>query len=350
MAPRDAPRLLLTLDLGGDEQRALLHFLHGSGVEPILSVAVARSLETVDIAWIPGDLSPEILDLPGLAWVHCGHAGIEGHLPPGAFRPGLAITSASGRSTQALAEHALYLMMDLAYGGNALRRYRRWRLFRAPPPDQRRALWRRTVGIVGLGHVGTRLADICSALGMRVLGFRRRDLPAPASVERCWSLDRGDRIAELAGQCEFLVLTASLNDRSHHIVDAEALAALPQGAFLVNIGRGGLLDQAALLRALDGKHLGGAALDVFDEEPLRPSSPLWTHPRIVMSPHRVPRQIDRDARHRDLLERNLDRFRRGEPLLNRIEPADAYTLKAPRRPWSMRDRLWAKVSGRFGPR
>lgn len=241
-------------------------------------------------------------------------------------------------------------MMDLAYGGNALRRYRRWRLFRAPPPDQRRALWRRTVGIVGMGHVGSRLAEICSALGMRVLGFRRRDIPPPAAVESCWSLERGDRIAELAGRCEFLVLTASLNDRSHHLVDAEALAAMPRSAFLVNIGRGGLVDQAALLRALDSGHLAGAGLDVFDEEPLRPTSRLWAHPRVVMSPHRVPRQIDRDSRHRDLLEANLDRFRRGEPLLNRVEAGDAYTRQPPRRGWSIADRLWARIANRLGPR
>lgn len=125
-----------------------------------------------------------------------------------------------------------------------------------------------------------------------------------------------------------------------------ALAALPRGAFVINIARGGLLDESALLSALDAGHLGGAGLDVFAVEPLPVESRLWRHPRVIMSPHATPRQVDREARHYAILVENLARFQRGDPLINALGPADAWQPPvAVQR--SLLDRLWRRLSPRL---
>jgi phosphoglycerate dehydrogenase-like enzyme len=334
------------LDLGAPWQARLIDAARAAGWEVLMPPQHAHPpLQTV-VAWLPGDPPLEIYALPKLRWIHGGHAGLERGLRPGCLRPGLALTSAAGRSAQALAEHAVYLMMDLAYAGERLRRLRRWHLYAAPDPTQRRALWQRTVGVVGMGHVGQRLVELARALGMRVRAWRRRDLPFPPGVDAGFSAAAGDRFSEFLAPCEFLVLAASLNDHSRQLIDATALAALPRGAFVINIARGGLLDESALLSALDAGHLGGAGLDVFAVEPLPIESRLWRHPRVIMSPHATPRQVDREARHYAILVENLARFQRGDALINALGPADAWQPPvAVQR--SLLDRLWRRLSPRL---
>jgi phosphoglycerate dehydrogenase-like enzyme len=171
------------------------------------------------------------------------------------------------------------------------------------------------VGLVGLGGIGTAVARRCRALGMRVSAVRRTPGRAlPPGVE--WVGGPGQMRA-LARRSDVLVVAAPHTARTRRLVDAAVLAALPRGAYVVNVARGELIDEAALEAALDG-HLGGAVLDVFEREPLPDASPLWGHPRVLVSPH-VSGVSDRFwARETALLVDNIRRYREGRRLRNLV--------------------------------
>ena len=138
----------------------------------------------------------------------------------------------------------------------------------------------KTVCVLGCGSVGTACAERFGGMGCRVIGVNRTQRENPA-FETTFSFDE---MAAARGAADIVVVTLPLNDETRHLLDAERLAQMKEGAILINIARGPLVDSDALLAALDAR-LGGAALDVFDTEPLPADSPLWEHPKLLLTPH-----------------------------------------------------------------
>jgi phosphoglycerate dehydrogenase-like enzyme len=169
----------------------------------------------------------------------------------------------------------------------------------------------RTVGIVGFGAIGAEVARLAQAFGMHPIGLRR----SPRGDEVCpvWG---NDRLHELLGAVDDLVLCASLNTSSHGMIGAAELALLQPGAHIVNVGRGQLIDESALVEALTSGRVAAAALDVFTTEPLPNESPLWSLPNVIVTPHTAgatPLAAERAAQ---VFVRNLTRWAEGEQLLN----------------------------------
>jgi phosphoglycerate dehydrogenase-like enzyme len=154
-----------------------------------------------------------------------------------------------------------------------------------------------------------------------VSGLRRSDTPPPDGVAR--SVRPADFRDELR-EMDALVLAAPLTADTHHLIAAPELAALPRGALVVNIARGPLIDEAALAEALASGHLGGAALDVTEREPLPPDSPLWTLPNVLLSPHKMSIVEQENPLIVELFCDNLRRFLDGQPLRNVFDPARGY--------------------------
>jgi phosphoglycerate dehydrogenase-like enzyme len=178
----------------------------------------------------------------------------------------------------------------------------------------------RTLGVVGLGTIGTEVARRAAAFGMRVWGVRRSGAPV-AGVDRVVAPDRLDEVLRLA---DYLALTLPLTPETRGLIGARELALLPRGAFVVNVGRGGLVDETALAEAIAAGRLGGAGLDVFEQEPLPASSPLWRLPGVIITPHvggSSPGFLDRAV---PFFCENLKRYLSGEPLLNRVDVTRGY--------------------------
>ena len=294
-------------------------------VSPDDAGALKRALAEVDAAFLAGDLDERFLDAPALRWVHCDHAGLERSARASVFARGIRVSGAAGRSAPALAEHALYFMLALSYAAPALlalQRARRWAPFR---PERRHALAGRTLGIVGLGHTGQALAVRAHALDMRVIALRRRVCPLPPGVTEVFATDAGGSLADLLGQSDIVVLAASLSDRTHHMIDAAALACTQPSALLVNVARGGLIDERALVQALRRGRIAGAGLDTVAVEPLSVWSPLWRAPNVLITPHQTPPLADRSARALAIACENLRRYRADAPLLNELGPEDVYS-------------------------
>ncbi|HEX5658999.1 MAG TPA: NAD(P)-dependent oxidoreductase [Polyangiales bacterium] len=175
-----------------------------------------------------------------------------------------------------------------------------------------------TVGIIGLGAIGTEVAKLALALGARVTAVRRRQLGALPGVELL------PKLSDVVASADHLVLAVPSTDSTRGLIDAAVLRHAKPHQHLINIARGAVLDQEALLEALDAGRLGYATLDVTDPEPLPEAHALWTHPRVRLTPHVSSNYLAvRHVLHEKVLS-NYDRFLRGEPLQDVVDPAEGY--------------------------
>lgn len=251
-----------------------------------------------------------------LRWVQCMYAGVDRLLPELAGRT-VALTSARGLHAHTMADHAYLLMLALA---RQLPRFVR---------QQDRAVWefapaRELRGgclvVVGLGATGQEIARRAPAFGLRVLGVRRH----PSPVEGVEEVFGPDRLREALARADWVVLACPLTPETRGLIGRAELAAMKPGAALINLARGEVVDEEALVEALASGRLAGAGLDVFAREPLPADSPLWRLPQVIVTPHvagSLPDYVDRAV---ELFADNLRRYLAGEPLRNRVDPARGY--------------------------
>ena len=287
--------------------------------------------------WLSSDAFDRLLArAPHLAWVHSATSGVERALTPASRERGLVVTNARGVFSRPIAEYVL--MMILAVSRRLpqlleLQRERTWQ------PLEGAELRDVTVGIVGLGSIGRAVGALATAFGCRVVAIRRRPASegeeprggeAEDGEDRSFGevmLDRvggPETLPELLGESDFIVLAAPLTAETEEMINAETLAMVKPGAWLINVARGRLIDERALLRALRDGPLGGAVLDTFRDEPLPPMSSFYDLPNVIVTPHTAwssGRVLDRSV---ELFCDNLRRFAKGEPLLNVVDPAAGY--------------------------
>jgi phosphoglycerate dehydrogenase-like enzyme len=176
-----------------------------------------------------------------------------------------------------------------------------------------------------MGATGQELALRAKAFGMHVLGYRRRDAPPPPGVDRMFSADKGEGLETILAESDVIAMVINLSNATHHMISRAQLQAMKRTAIIINLSRGGVIDEAALDEALRGGVIGGAGLDVFDQEPLPGESPLWDAPHTLITPHHSAPVPDRLERTLAIIAENHRRFRAGEPMLNRLTREDVYT-------------------------
>jgi phosphoglycerate dehydrogenase-like enzyme len=290
------------------------------------AAGIAEALKTVDVAVLDSDLDRRFLDAPNLRWVHCDHAGLTGSAMPEVFERGLIVTGAAGRSGPALAQHAFFFALSLSYESARLYELQKTGGWRDPNVLGRQSnLWGKTLGIVGLGHTGKEVASLGKAFGMRVLAYRRRDVQPPEFVDRAYSVERGDKIDDVLRECDVLVLATHLSDETYHLIGARELGLMKPTAFVINMSRGTVIDEPALVAALESGTIGGAGLDVFEQEPLPADAPIRFAPNTLITPHQTPPLPDKLQRVIGMILTNISRYRAGESLLNALRPSDVYT-------------------------
>jgi phosphoglycerate dehydrogenase-like enzyme len=253
---------------------------------------------------------------PALRWIQSTNAGVEdvtAHLPPG-----IVLTNASGVHGPKGGEFALTALLMLNHAVPhfvTCQRERRW--------DQRftSTIAGKTVVVVGMGALGEAVARQARRHGLRVIGIRRSGKRHPLAEV----VYPPHQLHKALPGADFLVITTPLTPETRGLVGRRDLDLLPRHAGVVNLGRGAVLDQAALAEKLAAGELGGAVLDVMDREPLPPESPLWTTPNVIITPHcAVDDGLQYAARCLDIFLDNLRRYLAGQPLRNRVEPARGY--------------------------
>lgn len=293
-----------------------------------------KEVKDADVAILMGDVDPCLLGENTLKWIHCDHAGLNGSARPEVFARGIPVTGAAGRSAPVLAEHCIYFMMQGCYHTKELLRAQENCTWGVDGMNTWRGLYGRTVGIVGMGNNGRMLADRLHAFGMNIVAYDKFPIKGYDYISQKYCADAGDTIQPLLEQSDFVVLTLALTDETYHMINKDTLAQMKDGAFLVNMARGGIVCTEDLIEALKSGKLSGAGLDVFEEQPLSPESPLWKMEQVYITPHSTPQVPDRAARSVEIIRENARRFEAGEPLLNRMRPEDAMNGKKSQGGWA----------------
>jgi phosphoglycerate dehydrogenase-like enzyme len=228
----------------------------------------------------------------------------------------IRLASAAGVNAEAVAEHAMALMLALARRLPEARdnqNAKRWRGMISEIAAREDQLTGKTLLIVGLGRIGTRLARLAQAFEMRVIGTKRDANTRPSGVD---AVHGHEHLHELIGQADVVALTCPLTPDTEHLIDATALAAMKPSAHLINVARGRVVDERALIDALAQRRIAAAGLDVTHEEPLPADSALWTMPQVLITPHSAGETQRYEDGVIDLLLENLDRLWRGDTVLS----------------------------------
>ncbi|RNE63851.1 D-2-hydroxyacid dehydrogenase [Cryobacterium tepidiphilum] len=270
----------------------------------------------------PAGLARTAAANPRLRWVQTMPAGGGGQVKAAALSDDqlqrIAFTTSAGVHGQPLAEYAVF---GLLAGAKCLPRLL---------DQQARAHWsgrwamglisEQTILVIGLGGIGRATAPKLKALGARVIGTSRHDVRADGVDE----VIHPDRMAEVLPRVDGIVVTLPGTAATERLLDESFFAAVRPGTTLVSVGRGTVIDEDALLAALDDERIGLAVLDVFATEPLAPSSPLWQHPRVLVSPHTAALNAAEDRLIAELFAKNATRLLDGEPLINRVDTVEFY--------------------------
>jgi phosphoglycerate dehydrogenase-like enzyme len=298
-----------------------------------------EDLEVLLRGWLSSEAFDRLLArAPRLRYVHSASTGVERMLTPAARERGIVFTNARGVFSRPIAEYVLMMILAVSRrlpGLLELQRERTWQ------PLEGVELRDVTVGIVGLGSIGRAVGAFATAFGCRVVAVRRRSeagssAPPPDSASAPDDEGRSfgevmlervggpESLPDLLAESDFVVLAAPLTPETENMIDARALEAMKPGAWLINVARGRLVDERALLAALRDGRIGGAILDTFREEPLAPTSPFYDLPNVIVTPHTSwssGRVLDRSV---ELFCDNLRRYAAGEPLLNVVDPNAGY--------------------------
>jgi phosphoglycerate dehydrogenase-like enzyme len=295
----------------------------GDGVHRASPAAMAAVRAGAEV-YMGFGIPAELLQGTSLAWVHSGAAGVRGSLTPEMRRSDVVFTNSAGIHGPPVAETVMGYLLHFARGlDHAVRSQHegRWDKTAFDAEDAPvRELGASTVGVVGLGGIGREVAWRARALGARVVGTRRR----PEPVEGVELLRGAAGLDRLLSESHYVVLTVPETDETAGLMDGEALARMRPDAVLVNVSRGGLVDEDALVAALASGRLRGAALDAFSAEPLPEGHPLWRAPRVLITPHTSAYTHRFWEREVELLLDNLRRYRAGSPLRNVVDKAAGY--------------------------
>ena len=276
-----------------------------------------------DLAWLSefatGDAVAELLrNGERLRWVHYSPTGVE-HLPLELFlAKDVLLTNGAGLYAQPIAEHVV--MCVLAARLNLIGLLRSQAAAAWEPEVESEAELSGSVALIlGYGELGRAIATRLMALGVTVLGARRSG-PIPEGDGVVPANNWRDRLPD----ADFVIMTLPSTRETHGVVGPEELAAMKSGAWLVNVARGNLVDEPALVEGLSSGHLGGAILDAFVQEPLPPEHPLWRLPNVIISPHSSWRSSRLGERQLALFNDNLGRFLAGKTLRNIVDPVAGY--------------------------
>jgi phosphoglycerate dehydrogenase-like enzyme len=308
---------------------------------PEITFAHHRSYDNIEDDLLDADVivswslhGDQILAAPRLRWIHSTAAAIHQLLIPEIVNSNIVITNARTVHGPVVAEHVMALMLALAKRlptGMRFQREHRWgqELMTEEQPPLKE-LRDSTVGLIGVGSIGGPVARMASCLGMRVIAVRANPRKGVDWVEASDRMRAQHRVygpkdmSRMLRESDFVVISAPVTNSTTRLIDADALKAMKQDAYLINVARGALIDQPALIDALEQKQIGGAALDVLEEEPLPPDSPLWDLDNVLITPHQAGISHKLWERQYKLLVDNLRRFVKGAPLIGLVDKRAGY--------------------------
>jgi phosphoglycerate dehydrogenase-like enzyme len=285
-----------------------------------------RTLELIadaDAAFSAQIMRPHLAAGRRLRWIHSPAAGVGGMLYPEMVESPIVVTNARGVSADTIAEHVL--AVTLAFFRRLPHAWRsqvahEWAQEAISKAGNRQISGSRVI-VIGLGAIGLAVARRMTLLGAQVVGLRRN---AAHHLDDVAEVASTDRLHDFLPTADVVVVAAPHTRDTRQLIGAPELRRMSRDAILINVSRGPLIDEAALLEALRQESIGGAALDVFVDEPLKPDSPFWSLPNVLITPHTSGSRIDYWDRALELFADNLRRFEKGRPLVNVVDKVAGY--------------------------
>jgi len=274
---------------------------------------LASRIGEADVLLVSGLWRNEMIaKAPRLAFIQSISAGLDQYSRDNLRAAGIRLASAQGANERAVAEHAIALILALARQlpqGRDNQTALKWRGMISDIAQREDELGGKTLVIVGMGRIGSRLATLAKAFDMRVIGVKRDPSKGQGAAD---AVVAQARLLDVLPDADFVALTCPLTPETEKLIDARALAAMKRSAYLVNVARGRVVDEPALIKALADGTIAGAAVDCAWEEPLPATAPLWTAKNIMITPHTAGETRRYEDNVLDLLMENLGRLQRGE--------------------------------------
>ena len=300
----------------------------------ITTVAPAAEILTADIkdaadriadveilaAWGFNNIQPFFAKAEKLQWIHALTAGVESLLFPESRDSKVLLSNSKGIHGIPMAEHVLGIMLTFTRKLNLLQWQQQQHVWRRPHIDELQEINGKTLAVVGLGAIGGEIAKKAKALDMQVIAAKREMTKEPF-VDRLYP---AEQLLEVLSLADFVVVALPLTDQTQNLFGPAHFAAMKKTAYFINVSRGSVVQEDALLAALQSGQIAGAGLDVFVEEPLPEKSPFWDLPNVIITPHLSaisPVYLDRALK---LFADNLDRYLKGQPLLTPIDKIRGY--------------------------
>ncbi len=281
-------------------------------------------IPTADILFATKIKPDEFAGAHRLKWIHSSAVGVAPLLIPDVVKSPVIVSNSRGVHSEAIAEHAISLALAMRRGLHVAMARQAERVWAQTEISQHdvKPLSQSHLLVVGLGTIGARVAQFGAGLGMQVTGIRRHvDLAAPTGVT---TVLPPDQLRTALSSADVVVLAVPRTEETRALIGRDELALMKRTAILVNVARGRLIDDDALLEALSANRIGGAALDAFQIEPLPPDHPFWTMPNVLMSPHTAAFAGDYWAPVCALFLENLARYRQGKQLVNVVDKRKGY--------------------------
>ena len=312
-------------DAFGSMRDRILEAAPGTRLIPVSAEGVAdEPVDEVEVLLRGWSLGNDALDrlvgrAPKLRWIHSVSVGVESMLTPCVRLRGLTVTNGRGVFNVPIAEYVMTMMLAICRRLPQLMELQRERTWQ---PIEALELADATIGLLGVGDIGREVARLAGPFGPRIVAVRRRPNAAPVpGVEVLGDLQA---MPELLAVSDFVVLALPLTGETEALIDDDALAGFKPGCWLINVARGALVDETALLRALRGGRIGGAVLDAFREEPLPETSPFYRLSNCIVTPHTSWSSAAVLGRTFDVFCDNLRRYRAGQPLEYVVDLAAGY--------------------------
>ncbi len=284
----------------------------------VIKTAVPQS-DVLAVGIFSGGLWARTIPLAKKAtWLHAIGTGVERLLTPETIAHPAPLTNGRGVFRRPLGDWTVAMMLHFAWDMPRVLRQQRdshWEPFTAPGIEGK------TLGIIGFGGIGSAAAERARPFGVRILALRRRETESDPRVDQFF---RPEKMNDLMATSDYILVSTPLTPETKGLVGAAQIAAMKRDAVIINVGRGPVIDEPKLIQALQSGAIRGAALDVMDQEPLPKSSPLWSLPNVVVSPHTADHVEDFLRPAVECFIENLERFRKGQPLENIVDKHAGY--------------------------
>ena len=285
---------------------------------------IGKALQYVDVAFLWNDIDERYINAPNLKWIQFAQAGLEKSLCSKVFEKNMKITSGAGCSIVTLSEHAMFFLLALSYNSIKLYNNQKNKIWEQSVLASQKCLNGKTLGIIGYGNIGRKVAEVAKGFGMNIIAYNRSAVEKDSIFNRIYCAENKEVMDEVLEQSDYVLLSTNLTKETYHMIGKAEFKKMKNSTCIINVSRGSVIDEEAMIQALNESEIAGAALDTTEVEPLPSDSPLWEMDNVILTPHWSPLDELLEDKLIDVLEENVKRYKNNQTLINQLSERDIF--------------------------